>query len=102
MPTNEELYAEAEKLLAAGSLQDGIAKLEEVVKQDDSFVLAHYSLSVQLGKVGRHEEAVQHARRGCELAPNDPFSFTSMSVVCQRAGKIQEAEDAMARSRMMH
>jgi hypothetical protein len=37
----------------------------------------------------------------CELEPNDPFSFTALSVTLQRAGKIPEAEEALARARMM-
>ena len=36
------------------------------------------------------------ARLGAtELEPNDPFSFTQLSVICQRCGKIPEAEAAM-------
>jgi hypothetical protein len=37
----------------------------------------------------------------CELEPTDPFSFTALSVACQRGGWIAEAEDALARSRML-
>jgi Flp pilus assembly protein TadD len=39
--------------------------------------------------------------RACELEPNDAFSFTALSVTFQRAGKIQEAEDAMAHARTL-
>ena len=48
--------------------------------------------------VSRPEEAIVHARRVTELEPNDPFSFTQLSVIYQRCGKIPEAEDAMARA----
>ena len=61
-----------------------------------------------LQKLGRHEEAIQHARRVCELEPNDPFSFTALSVTYQRAFAgtnnmqyIRMAEDAMEQSRML-
>ena len=37
----------------------------------------------------------------CELEPRDPFSYTALSVACMRAGRIAEAEDALARSRML-
>jgi Flp pilus assembly protein TadD len=46
-----------------------------------------------------YDEAVAHAQRVTELEPNDPFSFTQLSVICQRCGRIQAAEDAMARAR---
>jgi Flp pilus assembly protein TadD len=49
----------------------------------------------------RHDEAIRHARTVCELEPNDPFSFTALSVACMRGGRIPEAEEALARSRML-
>ena len=45
------------------------------------------------------EEAIQHAIRVTELEPDDPFSFTQLSVIFQRCGKIPEAETAMYRAR---
>lgn len=108
MPTSLELYKEYEQLNAAGDVEGAIAKLQELVAADDSYALAHAALAVNLGKVGKHEEAVQHAQRNCELEPNDAFSYTALSVTCQRAyagtnntAYIQAAEDAMARSRMI-
>ena len=52
-------------------------------------------------RLKKSEDAIQHAMRVCELEPNDPFSFTALSVTFQRAGRIPEAEEAMARARMM-
>jgi Flp pilus assembly protein TadD len=101
MPTNEHLYDEADHLKDAGKLDEAAAKLEELVAQDPKYALAHSALAVIYGRLKRHEDAVRHGLMVCELEPNDPFSFTAMSVTFQRAGKIPEAEDAMARARMM-
>lgn len=101
MPTREELYAEAEKLKDAGRLDEAVAKLREVLKLDPNYALPYSALAVILSKQGRHDEAVANAKKVCELEPNDPFSFTALSVICQRGGLIMEAEDAMARSRMV-
>ena len=108
MPTIDELYDEADKLKDEGKLDEAIAKLQEVLGQDDAYSLAHSALGVLFGKVGKHEEAVQHAQRVCELEPNDPFSFTALSVILQRAFAgtnnsqfVQLAEDAMARSQIL-
>ncbi|HEX4145023.1 MAG TPA: tetratricopeptide repeat protein [Pirellulales bacterium] len=101
MATNVELYDEAARLKDAGDLEGAVAKLEALVAQDANYPLAHSALAVILGRLKRHEEAVKHAQKVCQLAPNDAFSFTAMSVTYQRAGKIPEAEDAMARARMM-
>jgi hypothetical protein len=61
-----------------------------------------------LQKLGRHDDAISHARRVCELEPNDPFSFTALSVTYQRAFAgtnnmqyIRMAEDAMEQSRIL-
>lgn len=101
MPTNEELYDEADKLKANGQLDEALAKLVELTEQDPSYALAHSALAALYGRVGKHEEAIRHGQRVCELEPNDPFSFTAMSVTYQRAGRIPEAEEALARARMM-
>lgn len=101
MPTNDELYDEADRLKDAGKLEEAAAKMEEIVRHDDTYALAHTALAVIYTKLKQHDAAIRHGLRACELEPNDPFNFTSMSVTFQRAGKIQEAEDAMARARMM-
>ena len=98
MPTPDEQYAEASKLKNAGKLPEAVVLLEEILKTTPDHVLTHSALGVHLQKLGRNDEAIAHATRVTELEPNDPFSFTQLSVICQRCGKIQEAEDAMARA----
>lgn len=98
MPTVTELYDEASKLKRENKLEEAVAKLNEVLAQDEKHVLTHSALGVILQRLGKLEEAVAHARKVCELEPNDPFSFTQLSVICQRCGRIQDAEDAMAQA----
>jgi Tfp pilus assembly protein PilF len=101
MPSSDELYDEADRLKEQGQLEEAAAKLEELLRQDANYVLAHSALAVLYGRLNRHEDAIAHGMKVCELEPNEPFSFTAMSVTFQRAGKIFEAEDAMARARML-
>lgn len=108
MATADELYQEAEKLKDQGQLEDAIARLKLVLEQDSGHLLSHLALAVVLGKVHRHEEAVKHAQRACELDPADPFCFTAMSVTYQRAFAgtqnhhyIHLAEEAMARAHLL-
>lgn len=101
MPTKEEVYDEADRLKDDGKLEEAAAKLEELLSQHADYALAHSALAVVYGRLRRHEDAIRHGQKVCELEPNDPFSFTAMSVTYQRAGRIPEAEDAMARARMM-
>ena len=102
------LYSEAEKLKDDGNLEEAISKLQAIIEQDETFILAHLTLAVLFGRVNKHEEAVQHGEKACELEPNEAFNFTAMSVTYQRAFAgtqnqqyIQKAEDAMARAHMI-
>lgn len=101
MPTSTELYDAADRLKDEGKLPEAVATLEQLLAQDPKYTLAHSALAVMLGRLQRHEEAIQHALKVSELAPNDPFSFTALSVTYVRAGRIQEAEDAKARAHML-
>jgi tetratricopeptide (TPR) repeat protein len=103
-----KLYDEADKLKDEGKLEEAAAKFNEALAVDGNYALAHSALAVVLQKLGRHEEAIQHAKRVCELEPNDPFSFTALSVTYQRAFAgtqnmqyIRMAEDAMEQSRIL-
>jgi Flp pilus assembly protein TadD len=101
MTTREERYEAAEALKNAGDLAGAVAALEAVVADDPGYALAHSALAAWCTRLERHDEAIRHARRVCELEPADPFSYTALSVACMRGGRIAEAEDALARSRML-
>lgn len=103
-----QIYDEADRLKEEGKLEEAVAKLHEALAVDESYALAHSALSVLLQRLDKHEEAIQHAERVCQLEPSDPFSFTAMSVTYQRAFAgtnnmeyIRLAEEAMERSRML-
>ncbi|MEX2168504.1 MAG: tetratricopeptide repeat protein [Pirellulales bacterium] len=108
MATAPELYDEADKLKAAGTLPAAAEKLQAAIAADPNYALAHSALAVVLQRLGQHEAAIQAAQKVCELEPSDPFSFTALSVTFQRAYAgtnqmeyIRLAEDAMERSRML-
>ena len=101
MTTREERYEAAEALKNAGDLAGAVTALEAVVAADPDYALAHSALAAWCTRLERHDEAIRHARRVCELEPADPFSYTALSVACMRGGRIPEAEEALARSRML-
>ncbi len=101
----DELYQEAEKLKDEGKLDQSIAKLHEILVRDESHVLTHLALAVVYGRVDKHEDAVRHGQRACEIEATDPFNFTALSVTYQRAWQgtqnqqfIQLAEAATAKA----
>jgi len=103
-----QLYDEADQLKAEGKLDEAVAKLQAALAIDENYALAHSALSVLLQRQNQHEQAVKHAERVCKLEPDDPFSFTAMSVTYQRAYAgtnnmeyIRLAEDAMEHSRQL-
>jgi tetratricopeptide (TPR) repeat protein len=103
-----KLYDEADKLKDEGKLDEAVARLKESLVADPAYALAHSALAVVLQKQGNHNEALEHAIKVCELAPEDPFSYTALSVTYQRAFAgtnnmqyIRLAEEAMEKSRML-
>ena len=99
------LYAESEKLKDEGKLEGAVAKLMEVLSVDPNHILSLLALAVIYGRMGTHDQAVQHGEKACELEPTEAFNFTALSVTYQRAGQgtqnqdyIPKAEDAMARA----
>jgi predicted Zn-dependent protease len=101
MPTSDEIYDIADRQKDEGKLEDAVSTLKGLVATDPGYALAHSALAVMLGKLQRHDDAIQHALKVCELQPNDTFSFTALSVTYVRAGKIQEAEDAKAKAHLL-
>jgi tetratricopeptide (TPR) repeat protein len=108
MPTVNELYKEHEQLKREGKNEEAIAKLEELLKQDEKHVLAHLALSVLYPKVEKHDLAVQHAEKAVELEPEDTFNWTALSTTYQKAFEatrdrqyIFRAEDAKMRAAQM-
>lgn len=101
MASREERYEAAEELKNQGKLAEAVTALEAVVADHPDFALALSALAAWCTRLERHDEAIRHARRVCDLEPRDPFSYTALSVACMRGGRIAEAEDALARSRML-
>jgi tetratricopeptide (TPR) repeat protein len=108
MPTVNELYKEHEQLKREGKLDQAITTLEELLKQDDKHVLSHLALAVLYGKTGKHDLAVKHGEKACEIEPQDNFNWIALSSTYQKAFEgtqdrqyIYRAEDAKARSAAM-
>lgn len=99
MPTKEEIYDEAVALQQQGKLHEAIDMLEALIEQETDYALAYAALSVFYGKANRYDEAVAAARKVCQLEPDDPFSHVAMSLICQKAGRMREAEEALYEAR---
>jgi tetratricopeptide (TPR) repeat protein len=98
MPTPDELYDQAVDLRDQGNKDAAVAKLEEAVALDPNFAIGHGMLAKLYADLAEAEKAINHAKRVVELEPNDTFSYTALSVIYQRCGKIPEAEEAKAKA----
>lgn len=98
MATADEMYDAANALKEQGDLEGAVVKLGEILETDPNHVLTHQALGVHLQKLGQSEDSIKHATKVTELEPDDPFSWTQLSVIFQRNGRIPEAEEAMARA----
>ncbi|MBN2217019.1 MAG: scaffolding protein [Pirellulales bacterium] len=101
MSTKEEAYDEAISLQQQGKLADAVGQLESLVKIEPDYALAHAALSVFYNRLEEFDKSVEHGHRVCELEPDDPFSFVAMSLLCQKAGRIEEAERALLQARQV-
>lgn len=101
MPLPHEIYDQATQLKNAGDLPGAVEKLKSILVEHPGHLDTHSALAVYLQRLGDFESAIEHGKKVCELSPNDPFSFTQLSVIYVRCGRIQEAEDAKARAHMV-
>ncbi len=96
MPTPNELYDQAADLRDQGNKEAAVAKLEEAVALEPGFAIGHGMLAKLHADLANADEAIAHALKVAELEPDDAFSFTALSVIYQRCGRIPEAEHAKA------
>ena len=99
MPTIDERYDEAIRVQQQGDMEGALDRLQTLAKEEPNYALAHAALSVFYSKQEKYDEAIAHAQKVCELEPQDPFSFIALSLVCQKAGKVMEAEQALWQAR---
>src|SRR5271157_1629698 len=96
MPTANELYDLAVELRDQGDKPGAVSKLEEAINLDTSFAIGHGMLAKLYADLAESDKAILHAKKVVELEPDDAFSYTALSVIYQRCGRIPEAEHAKA------
>lgn len=92
MPTANELFKaaeqtkrEADTTRLPASYESAIPKYLAVLEADPNHVLAHMSLAVLYGKVGKHREAIEHGEKAVQIEPGEVFNYSALSTTYQRA-----------------
>jgi Flp pilus assembly protein TadD len=101
MATASELYDQANDLKVQGKLTEAITKLEEAATLDPDHAPTHSALAILHQRLGNNDKAIQHAIRVTELEPTEQFSYTQLSVIYQRCGRLADAEAVMFKAREM-
>ena len=96
-----EAYKRGLGLFGKGELDEAIAAYDEALTEVPDWTDPLQAKGMALMNAGKLEEALAVLRRVTELAPSDPFAFTSLSMAFVRLERIEEAEDAQAKARML-
>jgi tetratricopeptide (TPR) repeat protein len=94
-------FDRAVDLVADGNLEEAVKTYEEAIALDADFADAWQGLSLALNDLGRHEPAIEAAKRLCELTPDDVLAHTTLSRMYQAAGMIAEAEAEGGKARIL-
>ena len=97
----EDRYYTALDLMAEGQLQQAVAAYRESIETDPGFTEAMHGLARALQDLGSYDEAIAVAQRIAEIDPDDVLAHTSLSVLYQKKGMIEEAEAEGAKARVL-
>lgn len=84
-------FEEATRLVEAGDLDDGIARLEKVAEAAPQLVAAHLNLGIAQRRAERMEDSEANLRRAVELSPRHPVARNELGITLRRLGKFEEA-----------
>jgi tetratricopeptide (TPR) repeat protein len=99
--TAEDHYYAALDLMGDGHLEQAVAKYQESLAVDPTFLEPMHGLARALQDLQRYDEAVEVAKRMAELDPDDVLAHTSLSVLYMKKGMIPEAEAESAKARVL-
>ena len=89
------MYDEAIAKYRAGDTDAAIEMLRQLLVKDSDYMLAHNALGAIYSRQGKVDQAIEHAKRVCEIAPEDNFGYAILSSLCLKNGRREEAEEAL-------
>ena len=101
MTSVKELYLKGLSLYGQGKHADAIAAFEAAFEADPGRAECLQALAMAQMHAGRLQEALASVLRLTEMTPADPQAFTSLSMIYQRLDRIDDAEKAQAKARML-
>jgi Flp pilus assembly protein TadD len=88
-------------LFAEGKSEDAVAEYQQCLSRNPEHSQALHGLARALQELNRFDESVAICQRLVQLEPDDPLSFTALSIALHKKGLIAEAESAANRARIL-
>src|SRR2546430_12850827 len=89
--TARENYQRALSQYQAGRYQEALSSLQEALKLDPNFAIAHNSAGVVYDKLGRSAEAINSCERAVVLKPDLAVAHYNLGVLYDDASRTEEA-----------
>ncbi|MBI3595338.1 MAG: tetratricopeptide repeat protein [Nitrospirae bacterium] len=99
--STKNLFREAMKSFRESRLEDAIAHLEKALVQEPGFIDGLEALGQFYFKNNRLDDAIRVTQKFCELSPDAVMAHTNLSRLYQKKGLIKEAEDELAKARLL-
>jgi Flp pilus assembly protein TadD len=94
-------YMNGLRLFGSGQHPEAIAEFQKALALDPEWSDCLQALSMAQMNAGQLDEALENSKRNTELAPEDPLAFTSLSMIYQRLDRIDDAETAQNKARLL-
>ena len=103
MPTDhvKALFRESMTFFREDKIEEAIISMEKAVNEDPAFVDGLEALGQFYFRTQRLDDAIRVTRKFCDLAPDAVMAHTNLSRLYQKKGMIKEAEDELAKARLL-
>jgi len=86
-------------LLFSGRHAEAVAIYREAIARDSTYAVPRHQLALAYSELGRHDQAIEQARRALVLA-DSPYALSVLGSIYARAGRKQEALETL--DRLLH
>src|SRR4029079_6382225 len=90
--TKEEIFEQAVEAFGDDKLDESIDLYRKALELDPNYTDALHGLGMALSNRGRHDEAIETAKRLIEIDNDDVLAHTSLSMFYMEQGQIEAAE----------
>lgn len=101
MPSAMDHYMKGLELFGQNKHVEAIEEYRRALELEPDRLDALLALATAQMNAGQLDEAIASGKRLVELDSEDPFAHTTLSMIYQRKGMIDEAEKEQAKARML-